>query len=420
MLSKLGDMADDMLNNRMLAFDIGTEKVRAWERKKGLIVFSPEGETDEERYTTANATARGVADGRDLLAVGDDALKLQGRSLKTRVQVRQPYNDGAIRVTDEDHEAVRDMLEYGLEVVYGKFGSWRRTSSIGPSFPTTILTAITHCSTTDEQKSLENTIRELNCLPRIVGQPVATAIGAGIPVHEIPASFLVDIGGGTTGVAVISMYNIAAEPVDYKIGSRKISWAIIDGIRDDLGMLVGPPTAEFLKRNLLTLGKISYDESRVVRGKPIQGGKAEPIKISQRQLQKWVRPLLMKELVEPLRIYLEDLTPELHADIQERHIQLAGGGSLVKEFDEFLTEEVGIKVEWVENPMFSLIIGLGKMLNDPKLLKLAEQSLLSENEKRMLKACNRAEEPDSSAQLVVRAPQKLDTTIPGIPEVNHA
>src|SRR6195256_1980657 len=331
------------LFSRDLAIDLGTANTLIYIRGMGIV-------SNEPSVVAVQQEARG---GKKVLAVGKEAKEMLGRTPGNIVAIR-PMKDGVIA----DFEITAAMLRYFIRAAHN------RNTLVKPRIIIGIPSGITEVERRAVREAAESAgAREVY----LIEQPMAAAIGAGLPITEPSGNMIVDIGGGTSDVAVISLAGIVyAKSV--RVGGDKMDEAIIQHIKRKYNLLIGERTAELIK---ITIGS-AYPGNEIqtmeIKGRDLVAGVPKIIEITDEE----IREALMEpvhQVVESVRIALERTPPELASDIVEKGIVLAGGGSLLRNLDVLLREETGLPVTLADDPLTAVVMGAGKVLDELSLLR---------------------------------------------------
>jgi rod shape-determining protein MreB len=331
-----GFLSDD------LAIDLGTASTLVYVKGKGIVADEP-----------SVVAIRKDADGKKILAVGKEAKKMLGRTPANITTIR-PMKDGVIA----DFDVTESMLKYFIQIVHN------RKSFIRPRIIISVPSGITPVEKRAVRESAELAgAREIY----LIEEPMAAAIGAGLPVSEPVGSMIVDIGGGTTEVAVISLSGIVYSQ-SVKTAGDKMDEAIVQYVKRKYNLLIGERTAELIK---ITIGT-AFPEKEIktvdVKGRDMVTGIPKTMEISSEEVMGAITEPV-NTIVEAVKNCLERTPPELASDIVDRGIILAGGGALLKNFDKLLREETGLPIIVAESPLTSVVIGSGMALDELDLLK---------------------------------------------------
>lgn len=327
-----------------LAIDLGTANTLVYVKGSGIVLNEP----SVVAVHTDNRLKNRV------LAVGSEAKNMLGRTPGNIVAIR-PMRDGVIA----DFEVTEAMLRHFIQKVHN------RRTFIRPRIIIAVPSGITQVEKRAVRESAESAgAREVF----LVEEPMAAAIGADLPITEPTCNMVVDIGGGTTEVAVISLAGIVYSR-SIRIAGDKMDAAIIQYIKRKYNLLIGERTAEFIK---ITIGNAYPDpqdlETIEVKGRDLVSGIPKILSIDSEEIRVSISEQI-DALVEIIKMALEQTPPELAADIVDRGIVLAGGGALLKNLDKLLKEETGLPITVTEDPLSTVVIGSGKILDNIEILK---------------------------------------------------
>ena len=318
-----------------LAIDLGTATTLTFVKGRGIVSNEP----------SVVAVQRG-ATGKKVLAVGREAKEMLGRTPGNIVAVR-PMKDGVIA----DFEVTEAMLRYFI------LRAHHRRTLVKPRIIVCVPSGITEVEKRAVRDSaLAAGAREVY----LIEEPMAAAIGAGLPITEPSGNMIVDIGGGTTEVGVISLGGMVYKG-SVRVGGDKFDEAIINYIRRNYGMLIGEPTAEAIKKNIGSAFPGSEVKEMEVKGRNLAEGIPRSFTISSNEiLEALTDPL--NQIVGAVKIALEQTPPELGADIAEKGMVLTGGGALLRDIDRLLMEETGLPVIVADEPLTCVVRGSGMAL----------------------------------------------------------
>jgi rod shape-determining protein MreB len=329
-----------MLFTRDIGIDLGTANTLVHVKGKGIIVREP----SVVAINTKN---------NEILAVGDAAKDMIGRTPGNIVAIR-PMKDGVIA----NFEVTQSMLKYFIKKAMSKgvFGKPRVVICV-PSGVTEV-----------EKRAVEEaTINAGAKEAYLIEEPMAAAIGANLPVEEPSGSMVVDIGGGTSEVAVISLGGIVTSK-SLRIAGDELDDAIVHYIKKEYNLMIGERTAEEIKVNIGAAYKTVKEESMEIRGRDLVTGLPKNITITSSEVMEALRDPVYA-IVDSIKITLEKTPPELAADIMDRGIMLTGGGALLKGLDRLIRDETGMPVNIAENPLDCVVMGSGKVLEEIETLK---------------------------------------------------
>ncbi len=329
-----------------IAIDLGTANTLVYSKAAEDIII------DEPSVVAVQKNYRGMQN--RVLAVGKEAKEMLGRTPGTIVAIR-PIKDGVIA----DFEVTQSMLKYFISKSMGNSRSFIRPR---------IIICVPYGITQVEKKAVRESALSAGAREVfLIEEPMAAAIGAGLPITEPIGSMVVDIGGGTTGVAVISLGGIVYCR-SIKVAGDKLDEAIINYVRRQFNLLIGERTAEQIK---ITIGNAyPFDEMRTmtIKGRDLVAGAPKTIEITSEQINDAISDPL-SEIVDAVRTALEKTPPELASDIVDNGIVLTGGGAHLHNLDVLLRERTGLPVSIAENPLTCVVMGSGKVLAELDLLR---------------------------------------------------
>jgi len=327
-----------------LAIDLGTANTLVYVKGKGIVLMEPSVVAVSVDHRSKNR----------VLAVGADAKKMLGRTPGNIVAIR-PMRDGVIA----DFEVTEAMLRYFIHKVHN------RRTFVRPRIIIAVPSGITQVEKRAVKESAESAgAREVF----LIEEPMAAAIGANLPITEPTCNMVVDIGGGTTEVAVISLAGIVYSR-SVRVAGDKMDSAIIQYIKRKYNLLIGEMTSEMIK---MTIGNASPDpqdlETIEVKGRDLASGIPKILSIDSEEIRVAISEQI-DSIIETVKIALEQTPPELSADIVDRGIILTGGGALLKNLDKFLREETSLPITIAEDPLTTVALGSGKTLDNIDILK---------------------------------------------------
>jgi rod shape-determining protein MreB len=326
-----------------LAIDLGTANTLVYAKGRGIVVSEP----------SVVAVVRDAAGVDRVRAVGVEAKQMLGRTPGNIVAIR-PMKEGVIA----DFEITEAMLRYFIARVHD------RKRMVRPRIVLAVPSGITEVEKRAVRESAMSAgAREVY----LIDEPMAAAIGAGLPVTEPSGNMIVDIGGGTTEVAVISLSGIVYSN-STRVGGDKMDEAIINYVKRKYNLLIGERTAEFVKVNLGTAYPIDVEESMEIKGRDLVAGVPKILEIKSEEVREALSEPV-NAVVESVKIALEQTPPELAADIVDKGIVLVGGGALLRNLDVLLRETTGLPVMVAEDPLTAVVIGTGRTLDEFSLLK---------------------------------------------------
>ena len=333
-MSLLSSFASD------IAIDLGTANTCVFTRGRGIVVNEPS--------IVAFNTVKGEVE-----AVGQDAYEMLGRTPPNITAVR-PMKDGVIA----DFDAAEKMLTHFVRKAYGKRPMIRPRLVIG--VPPEI--------TPVERRAVKDSgFRAKASEVFLVDEPMAAAIGSGLPVTDPSGNMIVDIGGGTTDIAVISMAGTVYGR-SLRVAGDAMNEAIATYLKRSCNLLIGERTAEQIKWDLGSAAPLDEKLEMEVKGRHVSEGVPRTVKICDAQIREALTDPL-RQIVQAVRDALERIPPELCADIYDRGVVLTGGGAMLRNLDRRLAKETGLPVLVAENPLTSVVLGAGMMLTDLELLR---------------------------------------------------
>jgi rod shape-determining protein MreB len=333
----LGFMSADM------AIDLGTANTLVYVKGRGIVLAEPS--------VVAIAESRGR---KHVVAVGEEAKQMLGRT-PGFITASRPLRDGVIA----DFEVAEEMIKHFIRKVHGRRG-WASPL---------IIVCVPSGSTAVERRAIQESAESAGARKvQLIEEPMAAAIGAGLPVTEPSGSMVVDVGGGTTEVAVISLGGIVYSR-SIRVGGDKMDEAIISYIRRAHNLLIGESSAERIKVDVGAARPDPNDDGpyREVRGRDLINGVPREVIVSQAQIAESLSEPVTA-IVEAVKVALENTPPELAADIVDRGIVMTGGGALLHGLDQVLRDATGLSVVVAENPLQCVALGTGRALEERKRL----------------------------------------------------
>ena len=323
-----------------LAIDLGTANTCVFAPGRGIVLNEP----SVVAYNTAH---------NRIEAVGSKAREMIGRTPRDLVAIR-PMRDGVIA----DFEAAERMLTDFIRRANRRNG-WMR--------PRVVVGVPAEITQVERRAVRESTLRAKASEVYLVDEPVAAAIGAGLPITEPTGNMIVDIGGGTTDIAVVSLAGMVYRK-SVRVAGDEMDEAILDYMKKAHGLLIGERTAEYIKIAIGSAAPLEEPMSMEVRGRHITQGLPKSIPVSDTEIREALRPTV-DIIVRAVRDALERIPPELSADIYDRGVVITGGGALLRNLDERLREDTDLPVQIAEDPLTSVVLGAGRMLSNIGLLK---------------------------------------------------
>ncbi len=318
-----------------IGIDLGTANSLLYIKDRGIVINEP------SIAAVNNKTGQ-------IVAIGEDAKKMLGRT-PAHISVIKPLVNGVI----SDFEMTQEMLRHFLKKVNSNnfFNYYRAVIGVPPN-----LTEV-------EMKSVEDAVINAGASKAyLIEEPVAAALGARLPIGEAAATMIVDIGGGTTDIAVISM-NGTVISKSLKIAGDKVNDDIMKFVRDEFKLLIGEPTAEEIKKAVGSAIPLDGKLELAVRGRDINSGLPREIIIKNTQVRAAINKFL-RSLIDSIRDIIEKTPPELVGDILKRGIYLCGGGSLLKGLDQLIEREISVPVIIIDDPLTTVARGTGIVAED--------------------------------------------------------
>jgi rod shape-determining protein MreB len=324
-----------------MGIDLGTANTLVYVKGKGIVLKEPS-VVAIQRDTGA------------VLAVGDEAKQMIGRTPGNIIAIR-PMKDGVIA----DFDVTQRMLKYFINKVH------RKTILVHPRIVICVPSGVTEV---ERRAVVDATMQAGAREAYLTEEPMAAAIGAGLPVQEPTGNMIVDIGGGTTEVAIISLGGIVTSR-SIRVGGDEMDAAIVQHIKRTYNLAIGERTAEEVKVQIGSAYPLEIEETMEVRGRDLLTGLPKTITITSTEIQEALREPV-SSILEAVKVTLEKTPPELAADIMDRGIVMAGGGALLRGMDRLLNHETGMPVHITDDPILCVALGAGKVLDsveDPVL-----------------------------------------------------
>jgi len=325
-----------------MGIDLGTANTLVYVKGRGIVLNEPS--------VVALTTQSGK---RQVLAVGEEAKMMLGRT-PGNIQAIRPLRDGVIA----DFEVAEAMIKHFISKVHN------RRSFAHPQ----IVVCVPSGSTAVERRAIQESAESAGARKVwLIEEPMAAAIGVGLPVQDPAGNMIIDIGGGTTEVALISLSGIVFSR-SVRVAGDELDEAIVQYMKRAYNLMVGERTAEEIKIKIGSAYPTEKETSVEVKGRDLVAGLPKTLMITSQE----VREALLEPIstiVDSVRITLERCPPELSADLVDRGLVLAGGGALLRGFDKLLSEETGLPVHVAEDPLSAVAEGTGKCLNELKFLR---------------------------------------------------
>ncbi len=323
-----------MLGKR-IAIDLGTANVLVYAPKRGIVINEP------------SVVAVNTDDNR-IVAIGEEAREMLGRTPDTIVASR-PLRDGVIA----DYRITQAMIRHYIAKVSGGFRLSR---------PDVMVCVPAGATSTERRAVVDATLAAGARAAYIIKEPVAAAIGAGIPIASAAGNMVVDIGGGSTEIAILSLGGVVAQN-SIRVGGNKLDSAIADYIRRNYGLAIGDRTAEEIKQTIGSAVPMTKDRTMEIRGRDIVAGLPKTVTIGANEISTAMADELEK-IVLAIRAVLEQTPPELSSDIIDRGMILTGGGALLQNLDKMLTNITGVPCVVAEDALLCVVRGTGIALDN--------------------------------------------------------
>lgn len=325
------------LFSKDVAIDLGTANSLVYVKGEGIVLSEP------------SVVAINKKTGQ-ILAIGNEAKKMVGRT-PAHVIATRPLANGVVF----DFEATEQILKYFIEEVHKK-------SFFSISHPRIII-GVPSAITEVERKAVSDATKYAGAREVfLIEQPMASAIGAKLQIQEPGGNFIIDIGGGTTDIAVISLGGIVVDR-SLKIAGDKLNQDIIDYVQEEYNLLIGERSAEEIKINIGSVLPLKEKKEASIRGRNLVTGLPEEIILNQDDIKNAIEKSI-KQIIEAVKITIEETPPELISDIMKKGIFLTGGGGLLRGLDQLISKETKIPVKLVEDPLTAVVRGAGVVLEN--------------------------------------------------------
>jgi rod shape-determining protein MreB len=325
---------------RRIGIDLGTANTLVFIPGKGIVVNEPS--------VVAVSPVENI-----VLAVGNQAREMLGRTPDNIVASR-PMKDGVIA----DYRVTEAMLKYFINKVTGKVRFFK------PEIMISIPAGVT---STERRAVIDAAVKAGAKSAYVVKEPLLAAIGAGIPIHNAQGNMIINIGGGTSEIAVISLGGVVAAH-SARVGGNKFDQAISDYIKRKYGLAVGDRTAEDIKKEIGSAIAQVKEDHMEVRGRDLMGGLPKTIKISSNEVTEALQDEL-REVINAIKKVFQETPPELAADIMDKGMILSGGGALLRNLDQLITKTIGVPCYVADDPLFCVIKGIGISLDNLDVYK---------------------------------------------------
>jgi len=325
---------------KKIGIDLGTANVVVFVPGKGIVVNEP------------SVVAVSLLDNK-VLAVGNEAKEMVGRTPDTIVAIR-PLKDGVIA----DYRVTEAMLRYFIGKVSGRFRIFR---------PEVMISVPAGITSTEKRAAIDATIKAGAKAAYVVKEPILAAIGAEIPIHEPQGSMIINIGGGTSEVAVISLGGIVSA-TSARVGGNKFDKAIADYIKRKHGLAIGDRTAENIKIKIGSALAQVKEDYMDIKGRDLSGRLPKIVRISSNEVTEALQDEL-RDVINAIKKVLQDTPPELAADIMDKGMILSGGGALLRNLDKLISKTIDVPCYVADDPLFCVARGTGKALDNLEIYK---------------------------------------------------
>jgi rod shape-determining protein MreB len=333
------------LIGRDMAVDLGTANTLVYVRGRGIVLNEPS-------VVAVNTNTQGI------VAVGSNAKRMIGRTPENIVAIR-PLKDGVIA----DFDTTERMLRYFIQQVH------RRRRFAQPR----IIICVPSGITAVERRAVKDTAYAAGARRcYIIDEPMAAALGAGLPVHEPTGNMIVDIGGGTTEVAVISLGGIVVSQ-SIRVGGDELDEAIIEHVKREYKLMIGSQTAEEVKLEIGSAHELPEEVEAEIRGRDLVSGLPKTVVLSSAEVRTALE-VPLSQIIDAVKQTLDKTPPELASDIMDRGIVLAGGGALLQRLNERIRAETQMPVHLAESPLTCVAVGSGRSLEEFDAIHRANQS----------------------------------------------
>ena len=328
-----------------IGIDLGTANTLVYVKDRGIVLREP--------------SVVAIQDGtKRILAVGDEAKRMLGRTPGNIVAIR-PMKAGVIA----DFEITEAMLRYFIKKIHN------RRKMVRPR----IIIAVPSDITEVEKRAVKDSARHAGAREVfLIEEPMAAAIGVGLPVQEPAGNMIVDIGGGTTEVALISLAGIVFSRT-VRVGGDEMDECIVQYMKRVYNLMIGERTAEEIKMTMGSAYKVEEDTSIEVKGRDMVAGLPKTLTITSEEIREALQEPV-SSIVEAIRVTLEKCPPELSSDLVDRGMVLAGGGAMLRGFDKLIAEQTGLPVHIADDPLSAVAEGTGVVLNELSFIRKTDKS----------------------------------------------
>ena len=327
---------------KQIAIDLGTANTLVWVAGEGIVANEP----------TVVAIS---SEDNKVVAVGEDAKRMLGRTPESLIASR-PMREGVIA----DYQVTEAMLRYFIGKVSGRFQFFK---------PEVMVCVPAGCTQVERRAALDATLAAGAAHAYLIDEPLAAAIGSGIPVSAPSGHMIVDIGGGAAEAAVISLGGVVVHK-SVRIAGNKIDEAVQDYLKKKHNLIVGDQTAEDVKIKIGSATKLAKEEKLEMSGRDLVFGLPRSVVVTSGDVTEAIRTTLL-QIIGAVKAVLEDTPPELAADIIDKGIVMSGGTALLRNFDKLMTEETGVPAHVAEEPMLCVVRGTGLVMENIELWRRA-------------------------------------------------
>ena len=318
---------------KRIGIDLGTANVIVYVNGKGIMINEP--------------SVVAISDDNKILAVGKEAKEMLGKT-PGNINASRPMRDGVIA----DYVVTEAMLRYFINKVYGRFRLFR---------PEVMICVPTGVTSTERRAVLDAAIQAGARAAYLIEEPLAAAIGAGIPIAQPSGSMIIDMGGGTTGVAVISLGGVVVSK-SVRVGGNKLDEAIANYVRRKYNLMIGEQTAEMIKIQVGSAMEMEQEDQMEVRGRDLLAGLPRTIHVKTNEVFEAIQQPLT-QVINTIRAVLEQTPPELSSDIVDKGIVLSGGGALLRNMDQLIMDATQVSCYVAEDPLLCVAKGTGVALD---------------------------------------------------------
>lgn len=325
---------------KKIGIDLGTTNTLVYVPNKGVVINEP------------SVVAISILDNK-IMAIGSQAKEMIGRAPDSII-VSKPLKDGVIA----DFRVTEAMLKYFITKSVGRYGLFK---------PEILVSVPAGITSTERRAVIEATMNAGARISYLVKEPVLAAIGARIPINSAIGNLIVNIGGGTTDVAVISLGGIVSS-ASTRVGGNKIDQAIVDFVKKKHELAIGERTAELIKINIGNAVRQNSEEKINVRGRDLTTGYPKTVEVTSNDVTEAIQEQL-REIIQTVKTVLQDTPPELCSDIMDRGMVISGGGALLKNIDLLITKITGVPARIADDPLLCVSRGTGAVLDNLEVYK---------------------------------------------------